>query len=369
MDKRYVWNSFITVVLLVALAGCAEVNVLPPLNKNMNPEDSAIFIIPGGADVKRINGAKRGLFSSWVGGGAGYGPKAATLLMPAGENTIIFKYTRVIEGWGAGNLTCETAMDAGKMYILSIARVDTKKGSTLPPVINVATSFIRNNIVGLIPFSDLVPSPNPKGLVYQINEIDQAAFDRFLLEEGSYRKTIVAAFLFGRVIGLLWLLIATVILPFLYFAIFMENFIHNHKAAAKFLAIVLIGAGIIIIHLNSSGILSLSLVSTIIVGVGFSGLKSSGLAGIKDDRNGLKEFANKNYAGAVLEFSKAIKVNSNNATYFTHRGNSYAWLQEWTKAASDFSEAVRLDPDNETYKKNLSTAQAQVAKVEAGTSI
>jgi len=128
-----------TIVFVAVLTGCSEeVKILPPLDKKTTVEECAVFIIPAKAAVKRIDGKKRGLFSSWSGGS-----KAATLLVPAGEHTIIFEYSRPLDGWSAKKLNYTVAMSAGKMYMISVSLDKKAEIGIVSTVINVATSFAK----------------------------------------------------------------------------------------------------------------------------------------------------------------------------------------------------------------------------------
>ncbi|MDR1176613.1 MAG: hypothetical protein LBK83_14210 [Treponema sp.] len=186
MKKRRILNVFIIALFWVVLTGCTEVKTLPPLDDNAAVEDCAVFVIPNEAKIKRIDGAKRGLFSSWGSGLSG--AKAATLLMPAGEHTIIFEYSNSADGWTAKKLECTVEMNAGQMYIVSAALDKNTENGKFRTIINEAASFVRDDVVELVPFIDFLPRPNPKGIVYQISEIDQTAFDQYLHEKVAVEK-------------------------------------------------------------------------------------------------------------------------------------------------------------------------------------
>lgn len=53
---------------------------------------------------------------------------------------------------------------------------------------------------------------------------------------------------------------------------------------------------------------------------------------------------------AIVEFSKAIEINSNNAFVYYHRGLAYHKKGELDKAISDYDEAIEISPkDAEVY--------------------
>ncbi|HYL38708.1 MAG TPA: tetratricopeptide repeat protein [Bryobacteraceae bacterium] len=53
----------------------------------------------------------------------------------------------------------------------------------------------------------------------------------------------------------------------------------------------------------------------------------------------------KDFAGAIEDFSAAIKINANNPRVYQHRAESYALAGSYKLAYDDAGEAIRLDPD------------------------
>jgi len=358
MNKRKILSVFAAVLFAVALFGCAkkEVETLPPLDKNIAQEECALLVIPKNAAINRIDGKKPGLLKSWT-----TNSNAATLLVPAGEHTFIFEYAQSQEGWAAKKLEYTAAMSAGKMYILSAAMDERTAGGVVSTVINVTTSFVRDSIIDLLPFTDMLPRSNPKGIRFQINEIDQAAFDQYLLNGNT--KMAAGIRLLCFLLGVLWVIIIfgfSMLGSFL----FMKKFHNSHPFYAITLGIGLVVAGIIILNYNSNGVLLLNLLATLLVGFGISGLDFSTFS----NNSGVEKLEKEDYTGAVSDFSNAIKSAPNNADYLNNRGIAYSRLQDWEKAIADFTEAGRLNPNNDTYKKNLADAQAQAAKESTGVS-
>ena len=62
---------------------------------------------------------------------------------------------------------------------------------------------------------------------------------------------------------------------------------------------------------------------------------------------GNRFYFNGNYENAILEYSQAIALNSQNAISYRNRGAAYANLHEYARAASDYSNAIELEPNNE----------------------
>jgi len=321
MNKSRILIIFAIVLFEGCLIGCTkEVKALPPFNKKIAAKECAVLVIPSRAKVNRIDGARRGLFSSWKGGS-----KAATLLVPAGEHTVIFEYSQPQEGWSAKKLECTVTMSAGKMYILSVKLNEKKKRSTFSTAINLGTSFIRDQVVDFLPIIGWFPRPNPDGLIYQIDEIGQASFNQYLLD-GDTKIAANIRLLLGLIVGGLWAIIF--ILRVLGHFLFMGKIKNSHPGAAYILTICLVVTGILIVNYNSSGVLPPYLLATLLIGIGFSSVdvgsahNNRGVAALKgesvgpsgknyeDLENLIGELSTikmkDNYDKAVFHFTKAI---------------------------------------------------------------
>jgi len=399
-------------LLLIVLTGCAEVKTLPPLDKKMSAEESAILIIPADVKIKRINGEKRGWFKSW-----GVGPwsnsKAATLSMPIGVHTIKFEYSQPLYGLSSKNIEYVVTLDTENIYMLSVMLNKKMEVGTFFSAINIATSFVRDQIIGIIPFIDILPRQNLEDMSYQINEIDRETFNQYLLKE-SIRKKPWGIILLGFIVGGAWYFIIHFLRHSCYW-FFMGKFINRHTVTAFILCIGLVMAGIIILNYNSNGILYLYLLATVLIGIGISGWDLGG----KDNQRGLRMLKNESYQPSgntatdfeelveelssrsskeknpygISYFDRAISVAKYNATYRNNRGYAYLLkgeydraiedlnkaiqlkpkfamaynnrgiahfrLQNWEKAIADLSKANQLKPNNVLFKKNLVEMQAQ----------
>jgi len=339
------------VLFIVILTGCAkeEVKALPPLDKNKAAEECAVLVIPTGAKINRIDGAKRGLFRSWSGG-----QKAATLSVPAGEHTIIYEYSHPTDGWATKKKTYTTVMSAGKMYMLSVARKEKVEPSTVSIIINRATSFARDQIIDNIPFVGWLPRPEPEGVSSQINEIDHAVFDQYLIEGYDNIKITAGIRWLIALVCVLWLFILFVGLRVLWYFIFMGKFMCRHPVFAFIISACLVVTGVLVINYNTSGILSLYLLSTLLIGIGISGWDF----GKECNKSGVEKYKKNDYNGAISDYDEAIKLAPYNATYISNRGLAYYNLQDWGKAITDFTRCCELKPNNDMAKKNLADARA-----------
>lgn len=63
------------------------------------------------------------------------------------------------------------------------------------------------------------------------------------------------------------------------------------------------------------------------------------------DNRGFAKSRLKDFAGAIEDFSAAIKVNANNPKVFQHRAESHALAGSYKKAFDDAGQAIKLDPD------------------------
>jgi len=408
MNKSKILKMFAAALFALVLFGCKkeDVNTYPPLDQNAAEEECAVLVIPKDAVVRRIDGIKRGLIKTWSPGN-----KAGTVLVPAGEHTFTFEYSKDDEGWAGKDLKYTVAMDAGKMYMVSVALGGRRAGNVVSTIINVTMSTFRDTIIDKIPFIDLLPRANPKGLVYTIDEIDRSVFDEYLHAEEEKIPTSI------RVISFFvcWLVLyAVVLLRMFGHRLFMGRLKNSFPIPAVILGIALMVVGLLALNYNSSGGILLNLLAIILIGFGWSfqdigaGANKRGLAALgqeeieyggdsEDVENLLgqlaaKKFKNKyekayyhftiaikqspcnpiysynrgtvlsevqDWKEAIADFDRAIELAPKNAIFLNTRGLAYFNLQDFKKAYSDFAEAVRLDPDNDTYKQNLAAAQGQ----------
>ncbi|MBW1726356.1 MAG: tetratricopeptide repeat protein [Deltaproteobacteria bacterium] len=61
-------------------------------------------------------------------------------------------------------------------------------------------------------------------------------------------------------------------------------------------------------------------------------------------KQGVANVKLKKYNQAIEDFSRAIKLDPNNAEYYYKRGVTYGNLNQHQKAIEDFNEAIRLNP-------------------------
>ena len=369
----------------VVLFGCAkeEIKTYPPFDKTIAEEDCAMLIIPSGVNVNRIDGKRRDIFRSWSSG-----TKAATLPVPAGERSILFEYSSPQDGLTAKKLDYTLEMHVGNMYTISVTLDEKAHSGILSSAFGVATSFIRDSIIGIIPFIDALPRANTEGLTFQIYAIDQEAFEQYLLEEDV--KVPLRVRLLGVLIGILWYFIIAVLLRLLGYFLFMGKLKNSHPFTAFLISFALVVAGILLINYNSSGTLTMYLLATLPIGIGISGWdvgatsNKRGIAELKGEilrpsGNASENFESilesistrklqNNFEKAVYHFTKAIDSSPYNPEYINNRGLAYCHLQEWGKAINDFNRCHQLNPKNETYKQNIAYIQALAVKGRAGLS-
>jgi tetratricopeptide (TPR) repeat protein len=250
-------------------------------------------------------------------------------------------------------------MSAGKIYMLSVTVNKKTETGLFSSALNTATSFVRDEILGILPLDRLLPHPNPKGLVYQINEIDRAAFDQYLLKSNVVEKLTGKAYLV-LFIGLLWGIVTLLGVRILGYLIFMGKYKNSHPLGSLILSICLIVAGVIIMNYNTSGLLFLYLLSTFLIG---SGLSEWDL-GIDSNKSGCDKLKKEDYSGAVSDFEKAITAAPFTSVYFFNLGLAYGHLQDWQNSIANFKIALRRQPYfnlTQKIKENLSIARMQVA--------
>ena len=64
------------------------------------------------------------------------------------------------------------------------------------------------------------------------------------------------------------------------------------------------------------------------------------------DKEGLKEWNNKNFPAAVKNYTKAIEIEPNNSLLHGKRGNSYYQFGDFYAAISDYNISLKLNPNN-----------------------
>jgi hypothetical protein len=336
-------------LFLAVLSGCADVKTLSPLSEETSEEESAVLIIPSTVTVKRIDGARRrGFIKIWSVGYLNRGEKTATLLVPAGEHTVIFDFDNM-RGLSARNLEYMAEMRAGKMYMVSAGQEENVETGVFIAAVNGAVSALKRKVIDIIPFIELLPSPNPTGMVYMINEVDQAAFDQYVLEAKNDKSWIPAL-----VAGLLLLLIISA-LRVLWHRVFMGRLMNRIPIPMVIICGGILVLSFLIINYNTSGNLSLYLLVTLLISIAGSAWDLGG----SDNKKGMEKLNDRNYKGAVLHFNTAIYWAPHNANYINNRGIAYLGLQDYRSSISDFTHAIRLNPNNQLYKDNLATAQAQ----------
>jgi tetratricopeptide (TPR) repeat protein len=202
-----------------------------------------------------------------------------------------------------------------------------------------------------------MPRPNPEGIVYQISEIDQTAFDQYLYTNAVVEKKTIGELLSIYFVGFLWLLLCGGFWMLSYFS-FMMKFSNNHKTASLILSIALIAAGVLIMNYNSSGALFLYLLATFLIGIALAKWD----LGLPFNGSGLDKIKKNDYSGALADFNEAIKLSPLNAVYIYNRGFTYCGLQRWENAIADLTEAVRLAPNNAGFKKILAETKAAAAQ-------
>ena len=68
---------------------------------------------------------------------------------------------------------------------------------------------------------------------------------------------------------------------------------------------------------------------------------------------------------ALADFSKAIKLNPNNAKAYNNRGNVYSNNKKYDLAIADFSKAIELNPNNPQAYYNRGVVEFYSGKKDA----
>lgn len=76
--------------------------------------------------------------------------------------------------------------------------------------------------------------------------------------------------------------------------------------------------------------------------------------------DGNEKMITEDYKGAVLDYSKAIKLNPNFIAAYENRGKSKLYLKDYRGAIIDFNRAIELNPDNADYFVYRSDAKSKL---------
>lgn len=93
-------------------------------------------------------------------------------------------------------------------------------------------------------------------------------------------------------------------------------------------------------------------------------------AGTKDDLHhqyidsGRAKMEAGDYAGAIADFTEAIRLKPGCACGYKLRGDAHLALEEYQAALNDYTQAVRLDPDNAEFVMDRGTAYAFLSQLE-----
>ncbi|MDC3169025.1 tetratricopeptide repeat protein [Prochlorococcus sp. AH-716-E17] len=64
------------------------------------------------------------------------------------------------------------------------------------------------------------------------------------------------------------------------------------------------------------------------------------------DKEGLKEWNNKNFSAAIKNYNKAIEIEPNNSRLYGKRGNCFYQLGDFYKAISDYNKSLKLNSND-----------------------
>jgi tetratricopeptide (TPR) repeat protein len=70
-------------------------------------------------------------------------------------------------------------------------------------------------------------------------------------------------------------------------------------------------------------------------------------------RWGLDYAIQDDYDRAIAEYTEAIRLDSQNADYYSSRGEAYVSKKDWDKATADFEAVLKIDPNDEEAKRSL----------------
>jgi len=342
MNKSIIWCIIMVTLLMVVLSGCTQdIRVLPPLDRATPEEKTAVLVIPSYASVTRINGQRRGLFSSWRVGfwsQGQIGRLAATVLIPAGEHTIRFEYAHPLNAWSLRNAEMSVTVDAGKTYVLSASRGIEAEQSFLGSVINYAAFLLRDQIIENLPLLGWLPRPTPSGVLYQLLEIDQAYLEQSLFDARVPTNVMIL----GVIVSLVWFMLVIWgglllggLLPL------VGKLKNRYLLATIGVSFALSISGIILLNYNYQGNVALYAVSTVLIGFGFSWIKDAGKDAFKNAKEKLER---SDFAGAISYLNEAAVLAPYNPRYVKTRALCHEKMGQFSLAIADCTKVLELKP-------------------------
>ena len=116
--KKTAFSVSVLLIVCAVFMGCSDQKQLAPMNNSLTPDNGSTLIYRKYFKIKEFNGSKTTGFAS---GGA----KSASILIPAGRNTLKFNYSDrkgipLIFTWGTKAKGMVTTFDfqPGKTYVL-----------------------------------------------------------------------------------------------------------------------------------------------------------------------------------------------------------------------------------------------------------
>ncbi|MDI9356569.1 MAG: tetratricopeptide repeat protein [Chitinophagaceae bacterium] len=77
---------------------------------------------------------------------------------------------------------------------------------------------------------------------------------------------------------------------------------------------------------------------------------------------GVKKYKLKDYAGAVKDYTEAIRINPHYANAFTNRGYAKYKLKKYAEAMKDYTQAIRINPHDAKAYNNRGAAKRELQK-------
>jgi len=74
---------------------------------------------------------------------------------------------------------------------------------------------------------------------------------------------------------------------------------------------------------------------------------------------GAEKYQAGDYVGAIADLDQAIRLDPNNAVFYSNRGNAYSNQEDYQRAIADFDQAIRLNPYVAVFYSNRGNAYSK----------
>ena len=91
-------------------------------------------------------------------------------------------------------------------------------------------------------------------------------------------------------------------------------------------------------------------------------MKSTSKAAEKALEKGGEAYNTGDFKSAIINFTKAIKLDPKNTESYNHRAITYCELEKYTEAIADYTKVIEMDPKDAAAYSNRGNAYSSIEK-------